>query len=448
MATYFDNLRIFNAENFKKSIDALSSSANLYLTIGKSDPWVNDVVPNTVANVATEISIWNNMIGAKKITSNDTRHAIRRIGWATDIVFDQYDDRNNTILDGNTDFYTVTDDWNVYKCLDNRNGSNSTIKPTSVDTSNAFTLNDGYTWKYMYTISDEEIFRYTTESHIPVKNILYDEGSLQWDVQQNAVLGKGAIYSIKLTNGGSNYTNTDNIIVTIIGNGTGATATATINANTNTVNAIVMSTFGLNYTDATVAISGGGGSNATARAIMSPPGGHGSNPVYELGGSNIFINTRIIGNQGGKLPADTSFRQISILKDPVKYNTSIISSNTVVSQTYDFSLYNYAVGVGVPLNYEVDEIVYQGISSTNYTFKGRVVDWDSTNNIIRLAQTDGTPNLLASLIGVETTTTKLINSTLTPELNRNTGQILYYDNFAPIIKDVDQTEDLKILIKF
>lgn len=445
MANYLDNLRIFNAERIVNSVAKANSDANLYVTFGKNDAWPDDLNPPAVtSNTKSEYTVWYNMIGAKRVTSYDIRQAIRRIDWQANTVFDQYDDRNNALYD--SDFYVLTSNNRVYKCLDNRNGKKSNIEPSSTNTSSSIKLSDGYVWKYMYALSDEDVLRFTVDGFIPIRKIVNDEGSDQWDIQQNAQ--EGAIHSIVITNGGNGYTNSDNLYVSISGDGEGAYATATIDPSTNSVNAVVMVTEGSNYSEAVVRIFGGGGQNAAARAIISPFGGHGSNPTYELGASNIIINTRLIGNQGNKYPDTTDFRQISILKDPFRKGTKVPCSNTVVSQTLDLSLYNYAVGVGVPTDYYVGEEVYQGTSISNYQFKGRVVAWDGANNILRLTQIDGSPILTTSLYGSDSTTNKVINAVIEPELKPYSGQVLYVDNFAPITKDPDQTEDIKILIKF
>lgn len=447
MANYLNDLRVFGAERFKDSVAGTNPASNLYMTFGKSNAWANDSAPPTViANNVTAIDLWFNMIGAKKITSNDVRHVVKKFTWSANTVYDQYDDQDSTLFDGNTQFYVLTSGNHVYKCLDNRNGRLSTIEPTSVNTAFAITLSDGYTWKYMYTLTDEELFRFTLPDYMPVKTLRLDDGSLQWDVQQNAK--EGAIHSIKIVNAGTNYTNASNIIVSITGDGTGAAAYATLNTASNTVNAVVVSTIGTGYRTANVRISGGGGTNATARVIISPLGGHGINPVYELGGSNILIDTRLVGTQGDKYPKETQFRQIAIVKDPIKYNTSSIMSNSVISQFTTLSLYNYAISVGVPTEYEINEEVYQGTSLTDYTFKGRVVDWDGPNNVIKVSQTQGTPVLIGTLYGANTSTTKVVNSVINPDLKPYTGQVLYVDNITPITKDADQSEDLKVLIKF
>lgn len=443
MTNYFNNLRVHNAENFIKLTSNLSAS--LYTTFGKNQEWPNDLSPPTeAATTATEYDVWFNMIGAKKITSNDIRQCIRRVDWSENTVYSQYDDQNANLFSNN--FYVLTSDNRVYKCLNNKNGSNSTVEPTSTNTSATTTLSDGYRWKYMYSLSEEDILRFTLDDYIPIRKLENDDGSDQWDIQDNAV--KGAVHSIIVTNSGSGYTNTDNIIITIVGDGTGAYATVGLNVVAQTVTHITMVTEGSGYTRANAYIFGGGGTNAAARVVIAPFGGHGSNPTYELGASNVLVNTKFIGNQNDKYPDTTEFRQISILKDPLKNNSAVVSTNTVVSQTMQLSLYNYAIGVGVPTDYDIGEEVYQGTSISDYTFKGRVVDWDATNNIVSVTQTLGSPTTTQSLYGNDSTTNKVINAVIDPELESYTGQILYVDNFEPITKDPDQTEDIKVLIKF
>jgi hypothetical protein len=51
----------------------------------------------------------------------------------------------------NAVFYVVTDEYNVYQCLDNDNNTPSTVKPTGT-TVDAIQTSDGYIWKFLYTI--------------------------------------------------------------------------------------------------------------------------------------------------------------------------------------------------------------------------------------------------------------------------------------------------------
>jgi hypothetical protein len=139
------------------------------------------------------------MLGAKLIQGNDARLAIRRFDWSSGETYVAYDDCtcSMNMNDANVKFYVVTDEWNVYKCLANNNGGTSTVKPTSLDVIFSQETGDRYIWKYMYTLSDEEKLRFTTTDFIPVKTLTADNGSLQWQVQENA--DSGAIESVRVT---------------------------------------------------------------------------------------------------------------------------------------------------------------------------------------------------------------------------------------------------------
>ena len=438
-----ENIRIFSAEQFKESVSE-DESTKLYFTFGRGYAWANDSAPDQAnSSVSSFNGVWDNMVGAKLITGNDIRLVIPRHDWVANTTFAAYDDClcSLKLFDPNVAFYIVTSDWNVYKCLSNNNNSLSSVMPTSLSTSTNIETSDGYVWKYMYTISDDEQLKFTTDSYIPIKTLSYDNGSLQWDVQQNAV--RGSIQAIKVTNGGTNYSNASNITITIVGDGQGALAGATINSVSNTISSIYMISPGLEYNSANVIITDSGtGSGATARAIISPPGGHGSDPVRELGGSYLMINTRLRGSEGDILPINNEYRQISIMSDPIlEGTTSNVASNTVLSQLTVLTLN------GVSVNYIEDEMVYQGSSLTTSSFNGRVYRWESSNSKLFLTNTFGTPTT-DILIGVNSTAARFVDSYTKPTLKKYTGQLLYIDNIKPIYRSADQTEDYKITFSF
>jgi hypothetical protein len=439
-STAFIDLRINNAEQFKESITEPSPNTVLYITYGKTDSWDANDSP-TVANssIATRYEIWDNMIGAKRLFGGDLFHVIPRYNWVSGNTYTAYDHINTNLFDGSTQFYVMNEDFSVYKCISNANGSISTVEPTSVNPQISSYTSDGYIWKYMYTISDSEQIRYTTENYIPVKTLTIDDGSLQWQVQSYAT--PGSIDFIELTNAGSGYSNASSITITISGDGTGATAEATINSISETVDTIVITDSGTGYTYATVSIEDIYGSGASARAIISPIGGHGSDPLYELGGKNIMINTQIRYDEDGQIIADNDFRQISIIKDPYTYATSNIATYRLVNQCMMLTL----SGTG---NYKKDEKVYQGVSLSNSIFSGRVVTWDEANNNLYLINTIGSPRASQSLIGLESFASRVVSSIDYGDLKKYSGKILYVDNIEPIQRSLDQIEDIKIVVKF
>ena len=441
VSVYSKNLQVYNAEQFKTSVDN-SDQPYLYFTFGKVDSWPIDSVP-TQANTSVDSfnEVWKNMIGAKLIQGNDVRLGIRRFDWIPGQSYYAYDDCSCSMNmnDPANNFYVVTDEWNVYKCIANNNGSLSTAKPVGTDFEFNEQTADKYIWKYMYTLSDEEKLRFTTSQYIPVKTLTEDDGSLQWQVQRHAK--QGSIQAIKILNPGINYNTAPTI--TITGDGVGANAFATVNAAaSNCIESIIMSSPGASYTYADVVIDGIG-TGASARVVMSPPGGHGSNPKEELGGSFVIINPRLRGTEFGALDTKNEFRQIAILKNPVLLGSNTIASNITYSQV------TTVVVDSVGGNYEEDEFVYQGISLAAATFKGRVVSWTSNEeiNMLKLIDVSGTPTS-GPITGDTTKTSRLYQSTITKAFEPYTGSLLYLNNIPPIQRADDQTEDFKIVFSF
>lgn len=443
VSVYSKNLQVYNAEQFKTSVDKVDQPY-LYFTFGKVNPWTDENNPpqaNTSVDSFNEV--WKNMIGAKQIQGNDVRLGIRRYDWAPGQSYYAYDDCACSMNMNNPDhnFYVITDDWNVYKCIANNNGNLSTAKPIGTDFEFTEQTSDKYIWKYMYTLSDEEKLRFTTSEYIPVKTLTEDDGSLQWQVQRHAK--QGSIQAIKILNRGINYNTTPTI--TITGDGTGANAFATVNsAASNCIESIIISSPGASYTYADVVITPtSDGSGASARVIMSPPGGHGSNPKEELGGSYVIINPRLRGNELNVLDTRNEFRQVSILKNPVILGSNTLASDLVYSQVTTI------IVDSVGGNYQEDEFVYQGRDLASASFKGRVVSWTTNEeiNMLKLIDVAGTPTS-GPISGDISKTSRLYQSTITKAFEPYTGSLLYLNNIPPIQRADDQTEDFKIVFSF
>lgn len=425
--------RIHNAEQFVESFSEASNSV-IYLTIGKSTAFPDDNSPptpvNSTANV--EYTPWRDMYAAKRVTASDVTHAIPRYDWTSGTVYDQYDDQDTNLIE-NDDFYVMTDDYNVYKCLFNNGGSNSTTKPSGTATG-AFATADGYIWKYMYTVSTANALKFLTNDYIPVQVVGgVDDGSAQYDVEQAAV--DGSIEVIKVTNGGSGYFS-GNTTVTINGDGTGAVATVTTDAEPGAISSITVTNVGSGYTSASVSISGDG-SSAAATPIISPRGGHGSDAIEELGGKYVMMNVRLDGNESNTHSTANEFRQVTLVRDPYTYGTSTSALASVYRQTFRYT-------IGAPSDdFTVDEIVSDGGNTAT------VVEWDGTNNYLYVTlPLNQTFANAASITGLSSSTTGTIIDTDNPGLDPYSGEILYVENRVPIARATDQIEDVKLIVQF
>lgn len=433
---------IFIAKQFRESVSE-PSGANLYLTFGKVTPWTNESSPPQAnTSDASVYEVWDNMVGGKRLTSNDMRHVVPRFNWTANTVYVAYDPLTDSraLKNANTAFYVITDEFNVYKCLSNNYGAASTSKPTSTIPSGSFQTADKYIWKYLYSLTAEDQERFLTESFMPVRTLTYDDNTLQWRVQDNSI--DGAINNVILVNRGSGYTS-NNISVNITGDGVFANAFATRNVNTLQLDSIIIDNKGSKYTYANVTIKSSVGAGAVGRAIISPPGGHGIDPIYELGGSYIMIDALIRNQENGVISVENEYRQVAIIEDPLNYDETKIISNSAVSQLTVLTMAQSSVTT----NYLEDEWVYQGSSLANATFRGVVAEWDSPNVTIKLTDVRGVPTS-DLLIGNTSTTSRYVNSVQNPDMKPYSGKLLYIDNIQPVDRSVDQNEEFKILLSF
>ena len=191
---YIDSINSF--------INNVTNSYNsYYLFYGKTDAWINangqiddTAIPSANASVYSyEQSIYKDIVFGKLITENDVAHVIPRYNWTNNTLYTAYNQNDANLYD--KEFYVVTDAFEVYKCIDNNGGANSTVKPSLTTTSGVFSTADGYVWKYMFTVESNANTKFTTTEYIPV--------TPNTDVVNNAT--RGSIDFIKVTAGGNNY---------------------------------------------------------------------------------------------------------------------------------------------------------------------------------------------------------------------------------------------------
>lgn len=127
--------------------------------------------------------------------------------------------------------YVLTDEYHVYKCLDNYNNSVSTSKPigTVVDPVN---MPDGYMWKYLYSIPIALRNKFLTDAYMPVVNSIrsqfYSGGELLNVIIESG--GEGYTFA-NISVSGDGYRESDPLLlknIQITTGGTGYTSGATV----------------------------------------------------------------------------------------------------------------------------------------------------------------------------------------------------------------------------
>lgn len=399
-AIIHNSFRKYNADNFITSI----GTNKVYLVIGKDTPWngasageyneptpTDTAIPIPIDTTVAPLIHHADMIAAKLIPLSSVSHVIKRVNWVSGTQYFEYNHMQDDIIE--EDFFVFTSAFRVYKCISNYDGAVSTVEPTGVSTDIIETV-DNYRWKFMFEVPQGEVLKFVTSDWIPVKTLLTDDSSDQWDVQDSAT--HGALEHIDVIAGGTGYKSnvgtaqtgtttsitlelgadaTDdyyNNMTVFIRAGTGANQLRTITdyegdtkiahvdsawtvgqeptttseysvmpamsitstgdvpgtgavARVSSVDAVgggiikkvSMVTAGSGYNFATAVVSGlSGGTGAVINPIISPQGGHGSDPVSELGGAFVMLNARLIGYEGADFPVDDDFRKVHLLSNP------------------------------------------------------------------------------------------------------------------------------------
>ena len=480
-----NKFRIHNQEQFVESFSESASNV-YYLGIGRPQAYATATRPDSrtdnagsdsapltpVDSIGDEFYHFDDMLAAKKVATSDISIVIPRRNWATGTVYDYYrHDYGNRVTGGTSTqtansgatnlfdatFYVMSSTFNVYKCLDNNSGANSTVEPTGTSSS-ILTTGDGYKWKYMYTLSATQQSNFLSTDFMAV--------ATNSTVSSAAV--DGAVNIVKIKTAGSGGTNGTHTGVPIRGDGSSGVATVTVSGGA--VTAVTVTTPGIGYTfayikNADIVTAGATSlSGSELDVIIEPKGGHGKDAVKELGGFFVMMNTNFEAGEtsnSGDFTTANDFRRVSLMRD-IFSGGSAASANTLRGTK--------AVLVTSPSGtFTADEEINQATTGA----VGKVVEWDSANNILYYIQTrfndegcDANGNLTA-FSGTNTITGQSSSASATPssssttvdsivftsgynagEIDADTGDVMYVENRSPITRAADQTENVKLIIEF
>lgn len=194
-------LNVQAAESFVDDI----RGGDYYVFASKHTPFDDDTNNGTDTNPPLPsdttngiLNVYDQMLFGKRIRPDQTINMIRRITWTQGTVYAMYDDTDADLF--TKEFYVAADEGtnlNIYKCLNNNNGAPSTQKPFGTDTSPIEFPQDGYVWKYMFTIDDFNQRKFGTDDFIPVIA----------NSEITAAATPGSIEVIVINDGGAGYRN-------------------------------------------------------------------------------------------------------------------------------------------------------------------------------------------------------------------------------------------------
>ena len=223
-------------QKFRKTIaDAIyqevtSKTARYYHWFGKENTWtdfLSPFIPSSPSdipgapseNFRYELHVRRDLLTAKLIKPSDVSYVTRRVDWTFNTVYDMYDDAYENVVGygygpapsgairlEDANFFVLTSEYNVYKCIDNNGNIASTFMPTGT-TPDVFETGDGYKWKFMYSIPVSLRNRFFSSTYMPVATAL-----------QSQFYSAGQISSIAIENGGGGY-NPGTTLAVITGDG-------------------------------------------------------------------------------------------------------------------------------------------------------------------------------------------------------------------------------------
>tara|TARA_B100001750_G_scaffold214435_1_gene197583 strand:- start:675 stop:2144 length:1470 start_codon:yes stop_codon:yes gene_type:complete len=482
-----EKFRLNNAKQFIE--DVTESHSVAYSFIGRGHAWTDDASPPTpVDSPNDEFDAYRNMVALKKIATTDVSHAIVRRDWTSGTTYDEYRHNYTSSNAANSSattlysatYYVVTDDYNVYKCLNNDGNTASTVKPDHTTLATP-TESDGYEWKYMYSISASDVIKFVTNDFVPVKTLgaqlavaggvdtgsqdgrlgdaASDDGSAQWDVENGAV--DGALGRVRIVAAGSAYTASQTTgSIAIRGDGTGGVAQVITNGS-GVVSAVSVTTAGSGYTTAYInsddipessareQACDGTNNTANIEFVIPPKGGHGADPVEELGGNYVILNSRLEYSEGsGDFPTDNDFRQIGVILNPTDYGgNSLCSAPTRTA--YKTMTFNSS-GFAAPT---VDTEIRNASTEAQGSAVGIVVSVDSTNRIISYlpypnkVNDTNTFSTSETVYSAASTNHGTISALGNEEVARHSGDIIYLENRTSVSRASDQIEDIKLIVE-
>ena len=471
-----------------------------------------DVPPLPLDNQREKIGVYDELIAAKRITTSFARTVIRRYNWdlVANPKFDMWKPDYsatpggggqigkqtatgaNSIADAK--FYVMNSSYEVFKCLyngedpSNTTGQNATEEPSTAGTNyntstGIYTETTGakYIWKYMYTIPTDDVLKFLSSDFLPIV--------LSTDTSRTGVVAQavaGACDVAVVEDAGSNLPTSQTLYAPILGDGTGGVVKFTTAGSSIDPSSVSIQARGSGYTYANVLLDNGNlhsdaglttdvttpaGFTGSIEIILPPEGGHGSDHETELNGKRVMTNIRLTYSEGsGDFPVDNDFRRIGIIADPFNWGTTTFSTADTLSGLKALKI------TGATADFSVDEKITQTV--TGGTAYGTVVSWtldsgSTTAGVLKYIQTNDAhtdsgvvrafeSNGSNAVSGEQSTASGTVDTSYgsallgvtfasglaAPEIENNSGDLIYVENRRLITRAPDQIEDIKLVIEF
>ena len=515
-----DQLRIINARNFVNEIVSDDSAYYSFVALTNPEDYQSDWDENPPApkdSLNEEYHNWDTIVGLKRILPEDVKLAVRKIEWASGITYDMY--KHNISRDNlsqpseatnlySANYYVINSNYRVYVCLnngtdpENPNGRPSLDEPKFIDLEPkaAGASDDGYVWKYLFTINPDELVKFDTLSYITIPNDW--ETNEEYDSVRLNAEDSGQIKVVLVKNRGINVGPANRVYeCNIIGDGENGLVSIVVN-NQSQVESVTVSDGGTGYTFGTIDLSSGGFPESFTtkpefEVIIPPKGGHGRDIYKELGTTRVLVFSQIkndatnpdfiVGNKisrigliSNPLSAESdeildknqasglsAIRLIGV-NDPDDFKNASFEANAEITQTIGIGVtavgkvvsYNKNTGVlkftqdrtEHGFDYNLNRSSDGTYGNEKFSFTSDLLDGGSleifgSNQILEI-DIDFNGDLLVInnqnyFLGQD-----FIDGVSGPEVKKYSGDLIYVDNRPSITRSSSQREDIKIVLQF
>ena len=477
----------FRRESCQSFLDSVDGT--YYVGLGKSDPWpidlntspnldeedINYSIPLPNSTFLEDRDVLDNLIVLVKYSSKNI--LVPKNPWSSGRVYKVYDPTDTLLFDlegtNSSSRYPcyMSHNDNIYVCLDNNDESASTVNPDVTfndflyDGNKVFETADGYVWALVQNTSSQSVFN--TAEFVPVSGQLSDPTRIT--SCKNAT--GGLIYGFKILNSDFNANDSPgNLEIKLRGvDEFGAEIPVIDLASDSRFNVAVINDeltkiayndiaddglLGYARASIEVYMNGTYVPEASIFPLVAPIDGFGFKPSADLPSFYAGINARFNGTVDGEGLVEIPFRQISLIKNAERNDQIPDDQGSQYESTEALDCLDY---IQIDPTYEsLDEynsgtIIYQNVSGARAyidkvdVLNNRIYFHRNSNTDVNFIPFDTTDSLN---IGEDTIDANEFESVNEAEYVHNTGDVLFIDHRKKITRDVDQSEDVKIVIQF
>jgi len=365
-----------------------------------------------------------------------------------------------------------------------------------------FTAPDNsYVWKYMYTIPTDDVLAFLSTDFMPINAA--GEASR---VATEAAATNGALDIALISNPGTlTAPVSGTFFAPVVGDGVGGVAEVTVGGGVVTAAKVIAPGSGYTYASIPFVTGVPLGTAGSTEAIglfsdsaltvsetvtatdtpaldpvLPPQGGHGSDFEMELNSKRVMTNIRLTFiENAGDFPVDNDFRRIGIIKDPYEFGSTTFATADTLNGLKAVKV------TGATGNFIADETISQTVGGG--TANGTVVSWTldagspaptpatpgsgvlkyiqtptlhKDSGVVRAFESDAANTIdgagsgsagtveVALVDGTQLVGSIFVDGLANPEIENNSGDLIYIENRRLITRAADQIEDIKLVIEF